>query len=484
MKRLREANLITFTGFALLAAILWAMYWLHPATADDQWYMEWWTDNTFTDIVGTYIQHFFTDNGRLANLAGLILLKLPKPLSAAILAGSVISMFVTGAAMAGIVRRPLLSALYVALLIVALPWAHYMFTIIFAANYVIASALALLIIYNGMYGRLRNPAAAIAAGLTIGLWHECFGVAVIMAVIGQAIAERRIYRWQIVMITAAIVGIVYLFMAPGTALRADRIEPFYGLRHPLFKAAYATPFYVLISVMLILAVKRSRLWRRLSFVMLAFFATGTYLVWRSTTLGLQMTFPLNLASITALFCLFQHKTTINRPTLASACLLWGIIVGYMGWCATYFCKIKAEYDQACELTRCFPGITLKSQITRSVEVPTALLGKPNFNALTAWNMQFSRVIPPDLPSFRSNARNIDGGYVFRNIHIVVPFDKDSSGTKRFVTIFFEHRAYYTACTLVPFTDECGDRWLYINPGSLPMFEAGWVTGFSYASASQ
>ena len=239
----------------VLAAVYAAMYYLHPHCYDECWYKDSMLSYVFAptprhfceSVWRCWVDHYESDNCRLANIIGAPLLLMPKWLSSALLGAAVGYSTMCAARLAGIWRRNLTAYFTLLFLwVIALPWNDVMLSTIFGMNYTMGIAVTLAAMAVFINSTKCSLAAACAIALVAGAWHEGFSAPLLCGLLTMAVFYRR-YRTKrhIAIIIAIAIGITVICLAPGPWLRAHQMNNLgYFLKHPFAGAYYGAICYI------------------------------------------------------------------------------------------------------------------------------------------------------------------------------------------------------------------------------------------------
>ncbi|MDE6611963.1 MAG: hypothetical protein K2K22_05315, partial [Muribaculaceae bacterium] len=170
-----------------MTALLFVMFTLHPALIDDIRFREplsaFLADGTaasfFDNWQSSVVECLRVDNGRIPQLLATVLVVLPRWAVAFVLSLSVWLCVMFSARIAGVWQRhPFLFALMVFMWVFCMPWADFMFTIMFAANYLPTGAVMLFALWLFVNRKLKVW-SAVALGLVAGAGHEMYCAAMI-----------------------------------------------------------------------------------------------------------------------------------------------------------------------------------------------------------------------------------------------------------------------------------------------------------------
>ena len=204
------------------------MFNITPLCADDLWYQ-----TNVTGAPGTWerlvssvkicAHHWTFDTGRLANMATAPFLNyLPRWAFAIFSAGAVFLVFILGISLAKVPWISGRSALWMFAVCFVFPWFDFLFTVVYAANYVWGISLGLLYLYFFLdRNRRRCPLVLLFLfSVLTGWWHEGLSVP-LLCFIAAYISFRRSKPTsrQIVMGVGLLSGIIIIMLMP--AFRAS-----------------------------------------------------------------------------------------------------------------------------------------------------------------------------------------------------------------------------------------------------------------------
>lgn len=178
--------------------------------------------------------HF--DTGRLCNLMAPVFLGLFPKIVFSIISGLFIWMSVRlMCRLAGVGRGSVGSWVIVFLLNFALPWFEYMFTVIFALNYVWPSALSLLFVYwmlnyNAVVEKQSPSRFVVMCGIALltGWMHEGFSVPVIAGMVATwGLTKRRPEKRELILFFSYVAGFILIVISPALWYRTEHIEPYF-----------------------------------------------------------------------------------------------------------------------------------------------------------------------------------------------------------------------------------------------------------------
>lgn len=196
---------------------------LTPLLGDDLWYMmtssgasgKW---MAFKAVCSEVARHWSFDTGRLANLINPpFLVYVPKWIFGIITGGFTVVMIELSRRFAGVSMGSVLSWCVVFAIVFVLPWLDYMFTVVYALNYVWTATVSLLALY---FVTKRVPEGRWAFGfamiccLVAGWMHEGFSMPILSGLAVYFIVKRKITRRQMWLAGAWILGAMLIFVSP------------------------------------------------------------------------------------------------------------------------------------------------------------------------------------------------------------------------------------------------------------------------------
>lgn len=209
------------------------------------------------------------DTGRLCNLMAPVFLGLLPKIVFSIISGFFIWMSVRlMCRLAGVGRGSVGSWIIVFLVNFALPWFEYMFTVIFALNYVWPSALSLLFVYwmlnfNAVVEKQSPGRFVVMCGIALltGWMHEGFSVPVIAGLTATwALTRHRPAKREFVLFLCFVVGFLLIVASPALWCRAENMEPYFRFLSPGRKIFYGigcnSLFFGLCLFLIYLVVRR------------------------------------------------------------------------------------------------------------------------------------------------------------------------------------------------------------------------------------
>ena len=212
----------------ILSVLFGWMFGITPLCADDLWYQtnvtgEPGTWERLVSSVKICAHHWTFDTGRLANMATAPFLNyLPRWVFAILSAGAVFIVFIRGISLAKVPWISGRSALWLLAVCFVFPWFDFLFTVVYAANYVWGISLGLLYLYfyiDRNRGRCPSVLLLLFSVLT-GWWHEGLSVPLICFIAAYMLSGRsKPTSKEIVMGVGLLSGIMIIMLMP--AFRAS-----------------------------------------------------------------------------------------------------------------------------------------------------------------------------------------------------------------------------------------------------------------------
>ena len=374
MRLYRLCNGIYASSTALISFLFGCMFLLYPFCADDIWYVAYskgtpGSSEYFISTVRNCLDHWQWDTGRLSNMASApFLALLPRWGFALVASLATWVIFLTGRSIAcapGISFRAALWILGVSFIV---PWFDFLFTIVFASNYIFAAALGLtcLWLYYRDYSHKDSPKLMDLAGLFLlgsltGWWHEGLSVPMACGIAASLIVERRLpSRRQTAIILGLVTGIVIIMCMPAframTAIRESNLLKSVWIESLVNIVAFDCMFYayaVIFSVCMLIRKTRIRLLsdsRRFGFLIFALtfgvIATIVYLrYYNGPRTGLFAQLICMLGILRLLTARSEVATPVSRsvPVAFTLCVL--VCVGNLIAAICIQSRLTREYNQ-------------------------------------------------------------------------------------------------------------------------------------------
>ncbi|MDE6158149.1 MAG: hypothetical protein K2F78_08435 [Muribaculaceae bacterium] len=464
---------------SVVTALLFVMFTLHPALIDDIRFREplsaFLADGTaasfFDNWQSSVVECLRVDNGRIPQLLATVLVVLPRWAVAIVLSLSVWLCVMFSARIAGVWQRhPFLFALMVFLWVFCMPWADFMFTVMFAANYLPTGAVMLFALWLFVNRKLKVW-SAVALGLVAGAGHEMYCAAMIAGVAVLCVLHKE-YRTKESLAFMASLGaaLLYLFMMPGTSVRSGLLDIFGGfvnLRASLYMGILFYAYIVmLVAVLAINRYRRATDWKVQQLCVTC--AIVGWAVWRMFMSGQRLVWCLDIFSVTGIVSLLssvRYPLLKRKVAYAAGIVLCLTATVHLALCLPLFALMHREVEEVRSLTPDDKG-NVYYDLTTPADAPVYLLGKPNFNiySLSWYGLRY--VLPRRLQSFRAGDGSLIGTqsevYCVDGL-LVVPCVGPS--THNAVTLKSDYGDYETESEagVRRFTGADGCDYLYISP---------------------
>lgn len=490
---------IYYIVLAIAFVLFGAMFYLHPYTLDDEWFLnpmgiykaDPTISNFFTDWRDSIVEHWNCDNGRLGNMIASPLLVGPRWFIAAILGASATLAIIFLAKVAGVWEKNfLLFCLVVFLYMIVLPWHDHMFSRMFAINYQIPTFLTFGTLWLILEGNIKKIWVAFIVGWIVSAWHEAFGAPLLAGLcVLMLVCPRYRSCTNKILCIGLLCGIVYLVLVPGTRVRTGTVDLFQGFIRPL-SALHLGVLYIIYIVALILAVLMKR-WRSNINVpvhtAIATIGFVSWIIWRTFFNGARITWCLEATSVAGIANLaftFPHslRPRILRAAVESILLL--VPISLLALAIPYLAKLNRHAEAYCELVNYKSGVKAFYTYPEPWEQPLYLLERPNPNLLIGWSRKTSFAIPETLRNYNPELAiplpgDNGGARLWDNHYVVLPFREDISDT--------EGPAIYTIGTpseiytyYLTFTADSGKKYIFCRPYLLLLSQAHIpITGFSF-----
>lgn len=214
--------------------------------------------------------HWYNDTGRLCNLLSPIFLGLlPKLVFSVISGGFILMSVMLMCRLAGVKRGSTGSWIIALLVTFTLPWFDYMFSVIFAINYVWPSALTLLIVYwlsdrdkvKSELSTVQFSGMCITA-LLAGWMHEGFSLPVIAGVLTLWVTRiQRPNKKNMILFAFYLVGTLLIIISPALWTRTANSESLFMrmslMEQILHGIGFNVMFFIFCAFLIICSFKRS-----------------------------------------------------------------------------------------------------------------------------------------------------------------------------------------------------------------------------------
>lgn len=468
MNRNTETFKLGVLPMMLITLIFGLSFGLMPTIHDDYWFLSFAsTDSVLHGIGDNFIYRFLYDNGRLPNLFGTALMLLPKWVIAAALTLCFGVSLIDGARLSGgWLRQTPTTALWCAAVVFLLPWYDYMYTTMFALNYIPATMLAFIAIRLIVKRKPLRRNSIISIGLLCCLWHEMTAVALVGALLGLIIAFPKYRsRHTLTWLATCVAGLLYYFIVPATYLKLDSklmLEKFFALNLGLFNGL---PFYIfcllLIVVLIIPSTRRRFFTPRMAAIFGA--ALASWVLWRCFLTGYRNSWLMICFSSIGICHILGNYTIKNYRRINL--LIFTISIVQPLACLPWFAIMRNEINAAIALVNENPydnGLFVDA--TTPAQAPIYTLGRPNFDIYTANGYPSSRIVPNTLINFDPSKATSIGTNIEAYLYEGLIVAKDNPAISSLIncTIYFDGKPFNTECTTSRFSVEKG-TFIYILP---------------------
>lgn len=488
MPKAREA-LFYFTLIVIIGAYTF-IFLVFPVCIDDNWFYVDFFRNIFTgevydgiweQIKGFYSFRYHYDNARLANfVAGPFMLLPPwifKTLtSIAFAIGLILTIKLLG------IRKntPFALILLCFLWTVALPWAHYMFNSVYAANYIWSIALVSGCICFFLKYELNTPWIAFLLGLLTGAWHECNAAFLASGFTVAIIFNRQlISKPRIAMIAGLCLGFLWLYTATSWGIRTD-VAGGWKTKY-LWAIAYSWSYIAYLGLYLIGLVRKE--WRTYSSEPLPIIILfGTAILFIPVMLsGLfhSMFIGDAMACVGIVWLLTRYLKSATRRAWHRliACVMLAFLCVHLYFVCDATVTIRSERDaiqRIWEKNRNTTRHTEFSKLTFPWEFNRITMRKP------VWHLFFPEPIDPAIMKERFNTyidivperlrdftpdkgRPIDGAPDCRLYKGLIVSACLSDSTIGGVNIEYGWKREFANTTSIAFTADDGNKYVYMMP---------------------
>lgn len=417
----------TRRSYYLLVAVatvgMTLLYALSPLQADDFWYLM-----TSSSASGPWeamksvwqecVRHWTFDTGRLANLVNApFLTVIPKWVFALLCGTALVVVFHYTRWLADASSRSMRAFLVVVLIIFALPWHDYMFSVVFSLNYLWTSALVLFAVRRILsddqgrrHGRL-SFASSLMLCFAAGWMHEGFSVPVISGLVAYFIVMRRIpARQSLWLIISFAAGALLIAVAPGFWERTGTSETGLCRRTSLEAIMFGSvsnclyyAFAVFAAITLLRRSKRERISRhpsdmaRLVFLLVS--TTVATVLFFAFYGGMRMGWIGQLFSGAGiLFCCRFYRSNLRHRLKSLLIAVMILLTGcHLAYAIDWQIRLTREFNEIKRLYTASPDGVLFYDVTPS-RLDASLL-KPSFRQFNEKFpiQQFSYYFGPDKP---------------------------------------------------------------------------------------
>ena len=374
-----------------------------PMYADDLWYSIHIKEGfNWHNLWKTWMEHFQTDNSRLANLVMVPFLTLPKWV------GSGLATLAWGYV---ILRAPALlnppkaqtmshglSCLQLSLWLSGtaflLPWYDTQGALCYQFNYVLSSAFYVWVIALFLADKGRVMWFFLA-GILAGAWHEGFALPTLGGMAVTMLLHKPLRTSRNIALTAGLaIGVLWLFCCPGFLVRIEAMRDINSAQawtHVLFKKCVSHPAYVLLLLTLSVRALRHRFNKSrqgqiieypfpANFRLLVLIATLSFLLHIVTTVSPRTGWWCELLSILLLSRLWRIQRRWRTAAASILLVLTGLhmlLVDYYSVC------IGRDFRAAIEQYRRDRNATVFMDFHTESDAPALTVMAPDFTLFLA-----------------------------------------------------------------------------------------------------
>lgn len=493
---IKASDVIFWSLLGLFALVHWAIFATFPRISDDYWYGLLQHDylRGLSDTISwegfreTLRVHMLYDNTRLANVVFMFLQLLPVWLSAMVPAACVLWLCAAICRFARIGGRNLL---LVAVMLLAVsvfpPWFENFFTLCFALNYLPPAAMMCAYAMSLTDGKKPSRWAYVNAAV-LGLWHEAFGISLIVGSLAYIVATDR-RRQAVRLVLWLVPGTLFLCI---TAINAaihncgyvvNEVAP---LRNLVVVGKLQIPF-VLFVICIIARGLHLRQWRSLWspwIILLLFVAMTAMGINMVITRGERISTVAHIASILGIMrCLAETLPPRWRTNTAASMSVAAVIIAMLCWHYTavlrrsiHFHRVWPDFEARAAASEGGPVfVDMLSEPTTDL----ILWRKPDACMFDVWNIwHFSEyistrspgrahrwIIPAALRDVTpTSGKAISGNAGVRSVDgwLYMPDDADHA----YLPIFKVKIGPFVkdqVCNTFPFTSSDGRKYIFVAP---------------------
>jgi len=426
----------------LTAAMFAFMVIAFPYFSDDFWYLQhlhdYYFDKTtgipWDELMATWEQHYLTDNIRLGNIVFTFFLLLPKWIPSLLSGLMIMLCFLLTTKICRIKAPSFHSAVLVcALYMFMLPWFDQMVILCFQFNYVWATVLALYVIYLLFVRPSSSYPLMFLAGLTLGLWHEGFGIPLLIGAAAiMVLFRQRIFTWQHFALLAGLaIGSAFLFSAPGADNRINACTIVSISENMLYTLKYTYTFeaFLLLYVAMSFSKRyRPRLWHPFP-IFLIVASLVSYGIHAMTFFAPRISWVSHICSIIGIIMLIRMLWADCRTepvaiftARAGSSIVMALLFAHMLTADIMSVRLRDEITTALDKYTHSDNGEIFTRITTQYDAPPLSLGKPYYDGMAYyWNLSmFQKFIRKDV-AFSPVPEELqfagsDSGAPFRGTH--------------------------------------------------------------------
>ncbi len=482
-----------FYGIISFIAICYTIiFWTYPNSGDDFGFMLYIRDylqgssDVFPwDGIKSYWDiHYNHDCARLSNFVLMLMFLIPRGIYA-ILSGLAIglSLFYS-AKLANIGKNDTMPLLLLSsMFIFLLPWHESIFLMAYTLNYVWATTLMVLTIYFFIFKKNTSLIIMLALGLITGIWHEGFSVPLVCGFICWSLLNyRNINPQRISIIVGLLIGIIWLFTAPGMSRRSNIAMHWFLIPNLIGFIFNYLPFVIIMLISILSAV--SRRYRHFlntdTYIILFIASVASFGIMLCTgCLGYRVGWACIMCSIILLSALVkQIYPNIKSSFLKNACslaLLMIIVAHLTIACHNSFIVkheyeyIVTEYHKSADGT-VFAPVTFEEETSvlsfKKPEMAPYYLNKSVFDSYHSNNSKELTIIPIELKNYQTKlGTQINGNSDFKLYNNRLVTDKSHNSPSGTITSKIDFGLLTTDVELecFEFSSSDGSQYIYAKP---------------------
>ncbi len=457
----------------LNSAVCFKSTYLHGAPIDMRAYW----DNLSTIL---YHNHF-----RLPNLLMPFVILLPEWLVAGASGAVLVVMMLIAASLGGFRERPLVFALFVLGMAVVYPWFDQLYLTSFQLPYIYGPTLSVWMLWLLVRGRGSVTGMAVL-GCVIGLWHEIWGVTLLLTC---AVGWIRYRDMRTCVLAAAIISLA-ISLGVLTVLFTFNVEraelAAFGLR-----SVSILPFMLPMSAAVIIGLIRWRRCDRTQFMLLvatciSLLACMYFLLApRITALG-------NLCALTFLCSIIPVRGIATRHSVLATVIMAVVCAHYMAVDAVCL-RTRRDFRGIVDAYEANPDSVVFSHIDFPEDQPWYLLFKPAYSGWSAYKYCAATInsiysdgvrpieyLPVEMAGFTpAGAQQIgDSIYAYRG-HIV-----GTPSTPEWLVTDYGMGPRLRLYIYTDFVGDDGRRWRWMHPGQIWLDYRNWHHPLSAVAASR
>lgn len=281
------------------------------------------------------------------------------------------------------------------------------------------------------------------------------------------------------LLASLVVSLVYLYCVPGTGVRSGMLNVFGGFSNLLSSAYLGVLLYVYVILFVVVCIDkrwRSDLNMRIQVVCMAGAFTG-WLIWRLFMGGQRLLWCLDIFSIIGIVSLLVAWPYKKIRYSISKCLSVSVMVIcilHLVLCLPWFMRMHREVEEV-QSMRSDTDDYVFYDLTKPIDAPWYILGKPNFNIYNSSWYSLDYVVPKILKSFNaSKGKNIGVGtdiFMYED-YLVVPCIGQKNNASVVISADYDGLIIVVDAAVRKFSADDGLDYQYIVPIYTPLRTVG------------